>query len=43
MFGEFNFWLNPGPLSLGLGTNHIVLGAQLAHGEKRLVFIPVIK
>ena len=31
---------NPGPLSFGLGTQYFVLGAQLAPGEKRLVFIP---
>ena len=34
---EFNFLSNPGPLSFGLGPNHVVLGAQLTPGEKRLV------
>ena len=29
-----------GPLVLGWAPNHFVLGAQLAHGEKRLVCIP---
>ena len=37
---ELNFPLNPGPLSFGLGPNHIVLGLQLAPGEIRLVCIP---
>ena len=30
-----------GPLVLGWAPNHIVLGAQLAPNEKRLVCIPV--
>ena len=29
-----------GPLVLGWAPSHFVLGAQLAHGEKRLVCIP---
>ena len=29
-----------GPLVLGLALNHFVEGAQLAPGEKRLVYIP---
>ena len=30
-----------GPLVLGWAPNHLVLGAQLAPGEKRFVYIPV--
>ena len=37
-----DFPLNPGPLSFGRAPYHIVLGTQLAPGEKWFVCIPVI-